>query len=114
MGLALLPERLSGRIEGAEDASDVALYHTERGELARNCGGVRAFGGSEAAIAASAVGRTDGPTAGLGNRTEARCSLRHHDTNGATQFALVAHAVAGDRRLAPDHKRRDHLEQLAL
>src|SRR6516162_4081776 len=114
MGLALLPERLSGRIEGAEDASDVALCHTQRGELARDCGGVRTFGGSEAAIAASAVGWADCAAAGLGNGAEARCSLRHHDANRPAQFAFVAHAVAGDRRVASDQKSLNHLEQLAL
>src|SRR6516164_7134405 len=114
MSLALFPERLRGCIEGAKDASDVALCHTERGELARNRGGTRSFGGSEAAIAASAVGWADCPAAGMGNGTKARCSVRHHHTDSATQFAFVAHAVAGDRRLAPDQKGLDDFEQLAL
>src|SRR6516225_1871419 len=114
MGFALFPERLSRRIEGTKNAGDFALCHTERGELARDCGGVRTFGGSEAAIAASAVGWADCPAAGLGNGTKARCSVRHHHTDSATQFAFVAHAVAGDRRLAPDQKGLDDFEQLAL
>src|SRR5271169_5182776 len=103
MGLALFPERLSGRIEGAEDASDVALCYTEGGKLARNRGGVRAFGGSEAAIAASAVGWADCPAAGLGNWTQARCSVRDHDASRPAQFAFVAHAVAGDGRRCVRH-----------
>src|SRR5271156_2870980 len=114
MGLALFPERLSGRIEGAEDASDGALCHTERAELARNCGGIRTFGGSEAAITASAVGWADCPAAGLGNGTEARCSVRDHDADGVAQFAFVAHTMARDRWLAPDQKSLDDFEQLAL
>src|SRR6516162_1955467 len=114
MGFALFPERLSRRIEGTKNAGDFALCHTERGELARDCGGVRAFGGSEAAIASSAVGWADCPAAGLGYGTEARCSVGNHDTNRPAQFTFVAHAVAGDRRLAPDQKSLNHLEQLAL
>src|SRR6516225_4441171 len=99
MDLALFPERLSCRIEGAEDTSDVAFRHTEQGELARSCGGVRTFGGSEAAIATPAVGWADCPAAGLGDGTETRCSVRDHDANRPAQFAFVAYAVAGDRRL---------------
>src|SRR5271169_2084645 len=59
MGLALFSERLGGCVEGAEDAGDIALRHAERRELARNRGGVRAFGGSKAAIAPPAIGWAD-------------------------------------------------------
>src|SRR6516162_558582 len=114
MGLTLLPKHISGRIEGTKSASDVALCHTKRGVLARNGGGVRAFGGSKAAVATSAVGWADRPAAGLDYGTEARCSVCDHDADGAPQFALVAHAVAGDRRFASDQISLNHLEQLAL
>src|SRR5208282_3162369 len=114
MGLALFSERLGGCVEGAEDAGDIALRHAERRELARNRGGVRAFGGSKAAIAPPAIGWADRAAAGLGNWTQARRSVCDHDADRAAQFAFVAHAVAGDRRLTPDQKRLDDLEQLAL
>src|SRR6516164_2210983 len=114
MGLALFPECLGGGVKGTEDASDIALGHAEHREFARDRGRVRALGRPEATVAAPAVSRADRAAAGLGNGAEAGCSLRDHDTDGATQFAFVAHSVSGDRRLAPDQKSLDHLEQLAL
>src|SRR6516225_2625796 len=61
MGLALFPERLSGRVERAEDPADIALGHAERRELARYGRRVWALGRPEAAIAAAAVSRQIAP-----------------------------------------------------
>src|SRR5208282_1849879 len=114
MGLALFAERLGSRVEGAEDSSDIAPLHAERRELACDRSSVRTLGRPEAAVAAAAIGRADRPAAGLGDGTEAGCSLRHHNADGAAQFAFVTDAVTGDRRLAPDQKSLDDLEQLTL
>src|SRR5271166_146211 len=114
MGLAFFAERLGGCVEGAKDSSDVASRHAERGKLTRYRSSVRALGRPKAAVAAAAIGRADRAAAGLGDGTEAGCSLRHHNADGASQFAFVAYTVTGDRRLAPDQKSLDDLEQLTL
>src|SRR6516162_5469628 len=92
-GLALFSERLGGGVEGPEDARDIALRHAERRELPGDSGSVRTLGRPEATVTAAAISRADRAAAGLGDGTQARCSMRDHDANRAAQLAFVTDAV---------------------
>src|SRR5215469_10909462 len=113
MDRCLLAERLRVRIERTERADQVIAA---RAELAPACGerrGVRRLHRPEAAVAAPVEARAQRAAAGLRHRAEAGRAVRHHHAGVAGAFALDAHAMPADPRLAAVQVRGDHLEQLA-
>src|SRR5262249_43339047 len=113
MGLALTAERLRVGIETAKGAYEVSLGDAETAVPpgAERCR-VRGLLGAKAAVAATVVGRTDGPAPGLRHRAQTRRAARHRDAHRAAPLAFEAHAVGWGVRFAPVQKGTDDLEEL--
>src|SRR5512132_1731582 len=114
MGLALLTEGLGGRVISPERSEEVAVGGAEAlhppGEGSR----VRALHRTEAAVAATVVGRADRATPRVRHRAKARRPVGHHHTDVAAPLALDANAVGRDRGTPLVQVRAQHLEQLVL
>src|SRR4029079_9127603 len=101
------PELGRARVEGAEQAHDVALLETQ--VIAERAGG-RRLHRAEAAEAAAVVARAQRAAARVGDRPEARRPVRDHHADVARALALDAHAVAADRGAARAQAGRAELQ----
>ncbi len=110
--LALLPELRRVAVEVAQQLDEVRPGRSVRHQLLTEAAGVVLLGRAEAAVTAAIIRRTDCSAARLSHRAETRHALRDRDANGASAFAVEAHAVRRRLRFVAGDERRDDLDQL--
>src|SRR5581483_5593509 len=114
MGLTLLSECLAVSVEAPEGSHDVLLPDAKlRPRRTEGCG-VGRFFGTEAAVAATMIGRAERAAAGVRHGAKTGRSVRHHDAGRPASLALSAYTVRGRIRFAPIQVCAENLDKLVL
>src|SRR5262245_59098187 len=94
MGFTLAAERFRCSVESAKGAQKIRVRNAKCvAHPSAERASVRSFHRTEAAIAAAVIGGADRSASCVRDRPEAWRPVSDHHANGATQFALKAHAV---------------------
>ena len=114
MRFARLAKGVRARVVAAEQVANLGAARAVGGEPLGEAVAVHRLGGTEAAEAATSMGRAEVAAARLRHRAETRLAVRDHHAHGAAALALDALAPGRHVRLPLVEERRDHLDELAL